>query len=477
MPAQWRVLKFGGTSLDGAGQWQTIAELVAAHRDNGDRVLLVCSALAGVTNALQAMSVADNAGEHLLDKLLQEHAELAAALKVDAGNLLAEARSRMQQAVAAHARAPGPERLAALLATGEWLSSRLGQLILSRRLEVDWVDATGALQVLPEEQPDAFRAWLSARCAAGAAPDLTERWAALAPVLITQGFVADKGDGRVALLGRGGSDTSAALLAGRLSAPSVEIWTDVPGLFSADPMQEPGARLLKELDYGEALEMAASGARVVHPRCIRAASECGLPILIRDIRRPGLDGTRIAADRGALRDSADMQGAKAVTRQDGMLVMLLENLDTRRHVGFLAWVFGVISELGISIDLVATSETTTTLAINGVDNHLDRRLIELMSGQLSERCKLRLFPDCCCVNLVGRGVRTVLARLGTSADTFREWPLLMLSLSANDMCLSFLVHPGHAAGLLHDLHQQLVLDGANGTHPVFGPAWNELDQI
>jgi len=213
---------------------------------------------------------------------------------------------------------------------------------------------------------------------------------------------------------------------------------------------------------------------VVHPRCIRAASECDLPILIRDIRRPGLDGTRIAADRGALRDSADMQGAKAVTRQDGMLVMLLENLDTRRHVGFLAWVFGVISELGISIDLVATSETTTTLAINGVDNHLDRRLIELMSGQLSERCKLRLFPDCCCVNLVGRGVRTVLARLGTSADTFREWPLLMLSLSANDMCLSFLVHPGHAGGLLHDLHEQLVLNGANGTHPVFGPAWNEL---
>jgi diaminopimelate decarboxylase/aspartate kinase len=247
-------------------------------------------------------------------------------------------------------------------------------------------------------------------------------------------------------------------------------------LFSADPLQEPGARLLQQLDYGEALEMAASGARVVHPRCIRAASDCGLPLVIRDIRRPRLRGTRIERSADGALGGTPLEGVKAVTRQDGMLVILLENLDTRQQVGFLAWVFAVISDLGVSVDLVATSETTTTLAINGVDNHLDRHLVTAMSEKLSRRCRLRLYPNCSCVNLVGRGVRTVLADLGDSARSFQEWPLLMLSLSANDMCLSFLVQAGQANALLHELHERLVVGRATDSHPVFGVAWGDLER-
>lgn len=475
MPAQWRVLKFGGTSVDGAAQWRTIAELAADRARDDQRVVLVCSALAGTTNALMAMAKPENAGEHLLDALLHEHERLAADLEIDAGDLLAQGRERIQAAIDAHHADPTPARLATLVANGEWLSTRLGHRFLGTRLEVDWVDATEALVALPEDHPDAPRAWLSARCAADADGVLAERWAALAPVLITQGFVARHADGGTALLGRGGSDTSAALLACRLSAPEVEIWTDVPGLFSADPLHERGARLLRALDYAEALEMAASGARVVHPRCIRAAADGGLPILIRDIHRPQLEGTQIGGRDPAPGRDATGHGVKAVTRQDGMLVMLLENLDTRQQVGFLAWVFAVISDLGISVDLVATSETTTTLAVNAVDNHLERAVLEVLSERLSARCRLRLYPDSSCVNLVGRGVRTVLAGLGHAADSFREWPLLMLSLSANDMCLSFLVHPGHAGELVHALHEEVVIGGANGHHPVFGPAWRELD--
>ena len=107
---------------------------------------------------------------------------------------------------------------------------------------------------------------------------LLQRFEPLSPVLITQGYVARTRDGRTALLGRGGSDTSAALLAGRLGCSQLEIWTDVPGLFSTDPRLVPQARLLAELGYDEALEMAASGAKVVHPRCIRAAAATGTPM-------------------------------------------------------------------------------------------------------------------------------------------------------------------------------------------------------
>jgi diaminopimelate decarboxylase/aspartate kinase len=469
------VLKFGGTSVSGRAQWETIASLAAARQQPGHRVLLVCSALAGVTDELEALTQAGADQAAGIRTLHEIHAGLATALDVDAGALLAEAGQRISSLLETLDHQPAPEHRADLLAVGEWLSSRMGQLYLAQSMDVDWVDARDALEVVPEGNPQAGRSWLSARCESGPDGALAERWSALAPVLITQGYVARTRDGRTALLGRGGSDTSAALLAGRLSANEVEIWTDVPGLFSADPAREPDALLIRELHYTEALEMAASGARVVHPRCIRAATDTGLSILIHDLARPMVQGTRISGASTALGGAAPVQGIKAVTFQDRMLVMLLENLDTRQQVGFLAWVFDVISRHDISIDLVATSETTTTVAINSVDNHLDPALIRDMTQELSARCRLRLYQDCCCVNLVGRGARTALSQMGPAAASFREWPLLMLSQSANDMCLSLLVYPEHANTLLHDLHECLITSAeTNREDTVYGPAWRML---
>jgi diaminopimelate decarboxylase/aspartate kinase len=149
------------------------------------------------------------------------------------------------------------------------------------------------------------------------------------------------------------------LLAARLDAMHVEIWTDVPGLFSADPRLIPGARLLPSLDYDEALEMAASGAKVVHSRSIRAAADAGIQVRIGHLGQSNTTGTTIQ-DHEQMPDLR-AEGIRCVCCQPEMAVLLLQNLDMREQVGFLAWVFTQISDAGISIDLVATSETTTTL--------------------------------------------------------------------------------------------------------------------
>jgi diaminopimelate decarboxylase/aspartate kinase len=348
----------------------------------------------------------------------------------------------------------------------------MGCFYLAQTLDAGWVDARQALVALPEPRESEQRAWLGAHCEAVADPDLEQQWAEQAPVLVTQGFVASSVDGDTVLMGRGGSDTSAALLASRLGASVCEIWTDVPGLFSADPRTHPDARLLLHLDYAEALEMAAGGARVIHPRCIHAAADAEIPVAIRDLSRMELPGTLITASDTA---SSETEGIKAVVCQPEMAVYLLENRDIRQQVGFLAWVFTCISDAGVSVDLVATSETTTTLAVNRTVNHLDEPALHELAQQLRQRCRVSLYPDCSCINLVGRGARRALEHFGAAAAAFRDCSLLMLSQSANDLCISLLVETPHAARLVKRMHTALVTDFSDDAeNAVFGATWPEL---
>ena len=467
MADKWIVLKFGGTSVAGRLQWETVASLAKERRSQGFRVLLVCSAVAGVTDRLNTLAYKPDSAE-LLKELLDTHRKLGRELGVDEQHWLPESRRQFQSCLQNLLHEPGPQFRAALLAMGEWLSTKIGCCFLRQQLDATWVDVRDALEVFHEKDLSPARQWLSASCRAAEAPGLAGRWSALSPVLITQGFVARTRSGDTALLGRGGSDTSAALLAGRLSAQRLEIWTDVPGLFSADPRLISDARLLTEVDYAEALEMAASGASVIHPRSIRAAAATKTPVVIRDLNRRRLGGTRIG------RRVSDQVGIKTVTCQEQMAVILLQNLDVRFEVGFLAGVFDIFRRRGISIDLVATSETTTTVAINCQTNHLGDDELDDLVEDLDRRCKVTLFRQCVCVNLVGRGARTALSRLQDVMQYFQDRPLLMVSQSANDLCLSLLVDAGEHELLLKSAHRALIPADDAKPDRVFGASWKQI---
>ena len=202
MAEKWLVLKFGGTSVAGRQQWETIASIVRARRSGGYRVLLVCSAVSGVTDLLETLSVQVDS-EPLLAEILQIHRALAKQLRVNFDHRLAEAEQHIFHCLERIARTPGPQWKAALLATGEWLSTRLGAQFLQQSLDVDWVDARDVLEVLPEPDRSPPRQWLSATCKPGKDSSLCGRWMELKPVLVTQGFVARTRQGKTALLGRG----------------------------------------------------------------------------------------------------------------------------------------------------------------------------------------------------------------------------------------------------------------------------------
>src|SRR5690606_31202699 len=333
----WVVLKFGGTSVSQRHRWDTIGQLAGKRAEEcGGRVLVVVSALSGVTNELTAIAGgADDAGARV-DALVERHRAFARELGLEPDAVLG-GRLAALRALLDDARAPG-RRLdwqAEVLAPGDLLSSTLGVAYLrAQGLDFGWTDARDWLDAIELPNQSDWGRRLSASCRREADDDWRARFAAQpSRLLLTQGFIARHPGGGTAVLGRGGSATSAALFGGLLRARRVEIWTDVPGMFTANPREVPDARLLTRLDYAEAQEIATTGAKVLHPRSLGPCRVSGVPMAILDTTRPELPGTRIDAD------AAHVPGVKAISRRNGIVLVSMETVGMWQSVGFLADIF------------------------------------------------------------------------------------------------------------------------------------------
>jgi len=278
----WVVMKFGGTSVSTAENWATIAGLVQQRLDAGLRPVIVHSALKGVSNALESILDSAIKGDATdgMDAIRQQHFELAAALGLDGAALLEEAFHELGQLVAGVrlVREVSVRVRVRVMALGELMSTRLGaHYLVKLGLPVEWMDARELLQSRARNNRNPANAYLSATCDYSPDPKLRSTLEAAGKVVLTQGFIASNAAGETVLLGRGGSDTSAAYFAARLQAQRLEIWTDVPGMFTADPRVVPSARLLTALHYDEAQELASAGSSVLHPRCISPVRDAARP--------------------------------------------------------------------------------------------------------------------------------------------------------------------------------------------------------
>jgi diaminopimelate decarboxylase/aspartate kinase len=473
----WIVLKFGGTSVSKRGRWDTIGKLAARRRAEGARVLLVVSAVSGVTNALQALidGHADGAAcEAAAQALDRKHRDFAADLGVDAGLAIGDLLAALHALVADARRATAAlDWQAELLSLGELLSSRLGAAYLqSQGLDLRWSDARRHLRAVALPNQNAWSRRLSVSCETQADPAWRERYAAQGDLLITQGFIAADADGRTAILGRGGSDTSAAYFGALLGAQRVEIWTDVPGMFSANPRQVPQARLLSRLDYEEAQEIATTGAKVLHPRCIQPCRDARVPLWIRDTEHPDLAGTVIDA---APADAAP--GVKAISSRRGIVLVSMESIGMWQQVGFLADVFERFKRHGLSIDLIGSSEANVTVSLDPSDNLVNSNVLEALCTDLAQVCRVKVIAPCAAVTLVGRGMRSLLHKLSDVLAEFGRERVHLISQSSNDLNLTFVVDEAVAEGMLPRLHELLVHAGAMpvNEHAAFGPSWAALN--
>lgn len=467
----WIVIKLGGTSVSRRRNWDNALAEVRLHLSAGKRVLLVQSALSGMTDALSRLLVSSDtaSAEAVLAVIEARHREFAAELAVDSGAALTPHLTRLRRLVSG-AQLTGevtPKLQAEVLATGELMASALVvPYLLASGLPAVWVDARELLVSAPQPNQSATARRLSAVCAHEPDPALSARLASLGDMVLTQGFIARDAEGATVLLGRGGSDTSAAYMAAKLEAERLEIWTDVPGLFSADPREVASARLLQELGYDEAQEIATSGGKVLHPRCIEPVRRLGIPLHIRHTPEPGLPRTVIgAAAPGPAR-------VKAIALRRGVVLVSMETPGMWQQVGFLADAFACFKRHGLSVDLVSTSETCVTASLDPLANAAPAGVLEALLADLAPLCKPRLITGCAAVSLVGRDIRANLHRLAPVLELFEERRVHLTSQAANDLNLTFVVDEADAARLVKELHALLIPCGESDD--LFGPAWQAL---
>jgi bifunctional aspartokinase / homoserine dehydrogenase 1 len=297
-----RVMKFGGTSVGDASSIAQVVEIIRAASAESQLVVVV-SAMGGVTNKLIEAARHSEAGAHgpvaiIFEQIRQQH-ETAITTLVHS----AEQRRRIDRKINDLFQEGDRLCQGAILLRELTLRSLDAISSLGERLSASIVAAALAEQGIASEAIEATEVVVTDACHGAADPcmELTrERCATrLRPLLeqgtipVVTGFIGATPEGVLTTLGRGGSDYSATILGAAVDADEVIIWTDVDGLQTVDPRLVPGGRTVPEISYREAAELAYFGAKVLHPKTLRAVSQSGIPLWIRNTFAPELHGTRI----------------------------------------------------------------------------------------------------------------------------------------------------------------------------------------
>ncbi len=466
-------MKFGGTSVASLERWETIARVIDERRAAGYNVLIVCSAISGVSNLLERLIVEIEQGkqvEQSLRAVRQWHYDMCSEMRL-ASDVVDSWLASLEKLI------EGIELIglltdelrARIMSHGELLSTTIGcRWLQEQGMAVAWRDARELLTALPTPiEATQSQRYLSAVCASDPNEELRGELAAAGKVVITQGFIARDEHGRTVLLGRGGSDTSGAYFAAQLRAERLEIWTDVPGMFTANPKDRPDARLLRLVGYEEVQVMVAMGARVLHPRCIRPVEEAQIPLHIRCTLAPNMEGTVISPEA-----KTETPQVKALTTRHKLHLIRIYCPGNWHIAGLLADVTNVLKRYGVSIDLIANSPQHVTLTLDPAVTPIGPIELESLQRDLEAFGDLSFGQNAGSVSLVGSQISTVIGQLSIGLSGVKSSNIHMVTQASAVDGLSFVMDPGDVDHVMNPLHDWLLA----GPLPerIFGPSWEEL---
>ena len=463
------VHKFGGTSL-GDGQRMLQAAQRIQQAAAGARVVVVASAMAGVTDALQELAAAATAGQReqgrrMVEQVTQRYLEALAVIGQADDPDLGDARQQVQLLGAElwdlvkGAVLVGeltPRTRDRILATGEKLSVRLVATTLRRLgLDAEALDADTFL-----ETDGAF----GGATPLGPVADRTMA-AVLRPRLerdvipVVTGFCGRAPDGATTTLGRGGSDLTATVIAAALGAAEVTLWTDVDGIYTADPRLVPGARIIRQLNYREAGEMSFYGANVLHQRTMIPVVTAGIPVRTRNTGNP--------ADPGSVVDGRFTPGShpvKATTAVRAHSLISVEGKGMAGVPGVAARVFGALAGQQISVTMISQSSSEASICL-AVPTDQARRADAALKGAFRSELSRGLVEeivvrnDVALLAVVGLGMAQT---PGVSARAFaalgqRGVNVLAIAQGSSELNITAAVAEPDVDAALQAIHQEFGL--------------------
>ncbi|HBV89634.1 MAG TPA: bifunctional aspartate kinase/homoserine dehydrogenase I, partial [Pantoea sp.] len=276
-------------------------------------------------------------------------------------------------------------------------------------------------------------------------------------MILMAGFTAGNERGELVVLGRNGSDYSAAVLAACLRADCCEIWTDVDGVYTCDPRQVPDARLLKSMSYQEAMELSYFGAKVLHPRTIAPIAQFQIPCLIKNTANPQAPGTLIGAE-----GEQDESPVKGITNLNNMAMVNVSGPGMKGMVGMAARVFAAMSRTGISVVLITQSSSEYSISFCVPQSELARArhvleeefYLELKDGLLDP---LDIIENLAVISVVGDGMRTL---RGISAKFFSALAraninIVAIAQGSSERSISVVVNNDEVITGVRVVHQML----------------------
>ncbi|WP_411849067.1 bifunctional aspartate kinase/homoserine dehydrogenase I [Yersinia ruckeri] len=408
-----RVLKFGGTSVANAERFMRVADIIENNARQG-QVATVLSAPAKITNHLVAMIDKTVSGQDIFPVMSESETIFAELLR---GLALAQpgfAYDRLK-AFVAHEFAQLKQQLHGISLLGQCPDSVNAAIICrGEKMSIAIMEAVFQAKGYPVTVINPVEKLLAQGHYLESTVDIAESTRRIVAsgipadhIILMAGFTAGNDKGELVVLGRNGSDYSAAVLAACLRADCCEIWTDVDGVYTCDPRTVPDARLLRSMSYQEAMELSYFGAKVLHPRTIAPIAQFQIPCLIKNTANPQAPGTLIGGE-----GMDDGYPVKGITNLNNMAMINVSGPGMKGMVGMAARVFAVMSRSGISVVLITQSSSEYSISFCVPQGELllarkaleDEFYLELKDGVLDP---LDVMERLAIISVVGDGMRTL----------------------------------------------------------------------
>ncbi len=439
------VMKFGGTSVGSAKAISEVAAIVKMYKKR--KPVVVVSAVSGVTDTLirLAHAAAEGGGADIFQSLHGRHADILQDLKLSP-SLCAKQFGELEALMKLTRRKKGKltkKSLDLFQSFGERLSSTIvaGQLAkigVPSRAYPAWELGmiTNAVFGDAEPLPSSFAL-------------MKKKITALKTVPVMTGFIGKTEKGEIVTLGRGGSDYTAAIVGAALKAEAIQIWKEVDGFMTTDPRIVPEAKVVHELAFEEACELAYFGAKVLHPKTILPAMEAGVPVQILNTFKPEGKGTTIVSSFEERHGKS--KTVEAFSRKKGITVIHVRSPEFFDGSGLMANVFKIFEKYRTSIDLIATSVVSISLTIDDCEN------LDGIVHDLSSLGEVKVVSGKAIICMVGGSINAagVAGRIFTVLGQ-HEIPVEMISQAAGGVSMTFVVDENDTERALHILHETFI---------------------